>query len=263
MLAPSRISSHLIKSIWKRFRSVFTTPQTPEDSAPSIATFSGQNANIAVPSEPQGEIVHPNVNCTSEDEEPILETIPDSSSDVQPDLSSTSLVAGSHIDPVDEQSAGDSVNVSDDDDDYVQEYKDKWGITLPRVTISAFTETGQAKESIKVPNQRSYTGRRPVIPSSLADTPCATLGVQGALDQLNATVGTSHTLDTPSVLSLLDEYVEKNYDFGTVYGHLHPVWNTHRDSNMEDELRSREDEDGEMRQGALVGNRIVKPRLVP
>ncbi len=45
--------------------------------------------------------------------------------------------------------------------------------------LSAFTETGQAELSIEVPNQRSYTRGSPAIPCSLADTPCATLGVQG------------------------------------------------------------------------------------
>ncbi|PBK59079.1 hypothetical protein ARMSODRAFT_899734, partial [Armillaria solidipes] len=102
-----------------------------------------------------------------------------------------------------------------------------------------------------------------VIPSSLADTPCASLGVQGALDQLNATLGTSHTLDTPSVLSLLEECIEKNYDFGTVYGRSRMVWNTYRDSNMEDGLRRYEEEDREKRQAALVGDRIINPRLDP
>ncbi len=45
---------------------------------------------------------------------------------MQSDLSSTSLVAGSHIDPVAEQSAGDSVSVLDDDNGYVRKYRGKW-----------------------------------------------------------------------------------------------------------------------------------------
>ncbi|KAK0433077.1 hypothetical protein EV421DRAFT_1910373 [Armillaria borealis] len=233
------------------------------DSPPSIAAISDQNANVIGPSESPGEIAHPNVSSTSEDEERILEAISGSSLEVQPDLSSTSLVAGSHIDPVDEQSASDSVSLSRNDDNYAWWYRDDWGITLPRVTISALTETGQAEESIKVPKQRSYTGRSPVITSSLADTPCAALGVQGVLDRLNATLGTSHTLDTPSVLSLLEESIEKNYDFGTVYGHLRPVWNAHRDCNIQDEFRRWEEEDRQIRQRALVGNVIINPELRP
>ncbi|KAK0432219.1 hypothetical protein EV421DRAFT_1742485 [Armillaria borealis] len=192
-----------------------------------IAAVSDQDTNIIGPSEPQGEIVHPNVSSTSEDEEPIMEAISSSSSDVRLELSPKLLVAGSHIDPVDEQ----STSASDDDDDY--------GIILPRVTISAFTETGQAEASIKVPKQRSYTGRRPVIPSSIADTPCATLGIQGVLDGMNATLGTSHTLDTPSVLSVLEES-----PYMAIYAR-------------------REDEDREMRNKALVGNVIINPELKP
>ncbi len=111
--------------------------------------------------------------------------------------------------------------------------------------------------------QRSYTSKEPVIPSSLADTPCATLGVQGILDRLNVTLGTSRTNDTPSLLSLLKESIEKNYDFGTVYGHLRTVWNTHSESNMQDTLRRHEEMDRKMRQQALIGNLIVNPDLLP
>ncbi len=83
------------------------------------------------------------------------------------------------------------------------------------------------------------------------------------LDQLNATLGTTHTLDTPSLSSLLKDCIEKNYDFGTAYGRLRAVWNTHRDSNMQGELHKREKEDTEQRRNAMVGNRIVKPHLRP
>ncbi|KAK0433083.1 hypothetical protein EV421DRAFT_2063400, partial [Armillaria borealis] len=242
-------------SLRQRFRSVF-------DSIPHIAAGLGQNMNIIAPSESQGEIVHPNVSSTSEDEEPVLETIPDSSSDVRPELSPNSLVAGSEIYPVDEQSTSNCDSLSDDVDRYVRRYTDRSGITISLFTISAFTETGQAEASIKVPKQQFHTGLRPVIPSSLADTPCAALGVQGVLDRLNATLGTSHTLNTPSVLSLLEECIEKNYDFGTVYGRLRRVW-SRGNNNMEDELRRHEEGDRKMRQRVLVGNRIVNPNVGP
>ncbi len=90
-------------------------------------------------------------------------------------------------------------------------------------TLSSFTETAQAGSSIKVPKQRSYSGPSPAISSSLADTPCATLGIEGLLAQLNATLGTSYTLDTPSLVSLLNECMENGGDFGTAYARLHPV----------------------------------------
>ncbi|PBK66004.1 hypothetical protein ARMSODRAFT_960448 [Armillaria solidipes] len=155
------------------------------------------------------------------------------------------------------------------------------------VTISAFTETGQAESSIEVPMQRSYTGGSPVIPSSLADTPCATLGIQGFLDRLNTTLGTSqlfHTApssstaspapssaasvqdqdqDQLSLLSILEDFIERGYDFGTAYALLRPVWDPEDPSNIQDELRRHEGKDRERRQNALVGNRIVDPNLRP
>ncbi|KAK0211926.1 hypothetical protein IW262DRAFT_341734 [Armillaria fumosa] len=144
-----------------------------------------------------------------------------------------------------------------------------------KVFLSAFTEAGRAELSIEVPKQRSYTGSSPVIPCSLADTPCATLGAQGVLDRLNATLGTSYTLPTAlsssgasvsdqlSLLSILEDFIEKDYDFGMAYGLLRPVWNTVNPSSIQDELHRREGEDRELRQKALVGNRIVHPKLRP
>ncbi len=71
--------------------------------------------------------------------------------------------------------------------------------SLPEVTLSAFDETGRVESSISVLKQRSYIGREPVISSALADTPCADLGVEGVLEKLNATLGTSYNLDLPCV----------------------------------------------------------------
>ncbi len=79
--------------------------------------------------------------------------------------------------------------------------------------LSAFTDTGQAELSIEVPNQRSYTGGSPAIPCSLADTPCATLGVLGVLDRLIAILGTSRT--SRKLHTILKDFIQRNYDFGT------------------------------------------------
>ncbi len=131
----------------------------------------------------------------------------------------------------------------------------------PEFTLSAFTETGQAESSIEVPKQRSYTGPKPVIPSSLADTPCATLGVREVVNRLNATLGTSRA--SRKLRTILKDFIEKNYDFGTAYALLRPVWNIENSSSIQDELRRREGEDREHRQEALVGNRIVDTYLTP
>ncbi|SJL04981.1 uncharacterized protein ARMOST_08352 [Armillaria ostoyae] len=139
----------------------------------------------------------------------------------------------------------------------------KDNIVFPEITITSFTETGQAESSIKVPLQRSYTGRIPIIPSSLADTPCATLGIPGLLDLFNTTLGTSRTLDTPSLSSVLENCIKNKYDFGTAYGHLRAVWSTDNDGTIRNILRKREADDRKMRQKALVGGRIVQPYLRP
>ncbi|KAK0431114.1 hypothetical protein EV421DRAFT_1743427 [Armillaria borealis] len=104
---------------------------------------------------------------------------------------------------------------------------------------------GKEESSIEVPKQRSYTGRKPVISSSLANTPCASLGVAGILDQLNTTLGTS------------------NYDFGAAYGRLHPIWCSANWSTIQNELCTREEKDQKMQREALVGNRIVNPNMPP
>ncbi|KAK0217536.1 hypothetical protein EDD85DRAFT_369250 [Armillaria nabsnona] len=128
--------------------------------------------------------------------------------------------------------------------------------------LSAYTETGHAELSIEVPLQRSYTGwRHDVIPCSLADTPCATLGVWGLLNGLNVTLGTYRT--SRELHTILEDFIESNYDFGTAYALLRPVWHIRDPSDIRDELRRREEEDRERRQKALEGNRIVDLSLTP
>ncbi|KAK0234008.1 hypothetical protein IW262DRAFT_1452554 [Armillaria fumosa] len=133
----------------------------------------------------------------------------------------------------------------------------------PEVTISAYTESGREESSIVVPLQRVYTGRKPVITSSLADTPCATLGVQGLLDQLNNTLGTSYSLDNVFLASLLVECMTNEYDFGMAYGCLRRIWYIDDWSTVRDVLRRWRDEDQGQRREALVGNRIVDADLPP
>ncbi len=198
--------------------------------------------------------------------------IPDSLLELQWELLSTSPVSNKALDGSDSERSWDSDSERSWDSDSEAGQSAMQTMrklithfqcgTLPKVTISATIETGQAESTIKVPMQRNYTGRL-VIPSSLADIPCATLGVQGVLDRLNATLGTSHTLDTPSVLSVLEGCIVKNYDFGTAYGRLRGVWNESSDCTIEDELRTREEEDKEQRREALVGDNLMKWTLPP
>ncbi|KAG7439148.1 uncharacterized protein BT62DRAFT_798481 [Guyanagaster necrorhizus] len=235
---PSRIIALLfsrVNRIWNRLCSAFSTAQAMTDPSDS-----DQNANI-IP-ESQGAI--PNGSSTAEGDGPVLEVTTHS----PPDLSSAETAP--------EPLSWDSYSV-------FPESQAPEDLTFPVVTISAFTETGQQESSIKVPSQRSYTGRKPVISSSLADTPCATLGVMGLLDQLNTTLRTSHTLDTRSMSSTLEDCIKNNYDFGTAYGRLRMVWGIKDWNAIPDGLRTREARDQERRRDALVGNRIVQPNLEP
>ncbi|KAK0245455.1 hypothetical protein EDD85DRAFT_1016563 [Armillaria nabsnona] len=136
---------------------------------------------------------------------------------------------------------------------------------FPEITISSQTEIGRAEESVKVPNQRAYTGRKPIISSSLADTPCSSLGIQGLLDKLNTTLATSYTLDTPSISSVLEDCILQEYDFGTAYGHLRSAWRDCRVTNIQREVWEREAKDINWRKNAFGGSRrrIVNPHMKP
>ncbi|PBK79864.1 hypothetical protein ARMGADRAFT_1003536 [Armillaria gallica] len=131
---------------------------------------------------------------------------------------------------------------------------------LSDVTIIAPIEDDLPIEDIKVPNQRAYTGSMPVIPSSLADTPSASLGVDGLLKTLNSTLGTQYDL-TPSLTSLLEAYTSKDYDFGTIYGYLRPIWFDCDLKDVEDSLRTSEAMDLRIRQEALVDGQITSKGL--
>ncbi|KAK0500889.1 hypothetical protein EDD18DRAFT_1435120 [Armillaria luteobubalina] len=115
----------------------------------------------------------------------------------------------------------------------------------PEVTISAFTEMGREELSIVVPLQRAYTGRKPVITSCLADTPCATLGVQDLLDQLNNTLRTSYSLDNKFLSSLLEDCIKNGYDFGMAYSRLRQIWYINDWSTVQDVLWRWRNEDWE------------------
>ncbi|PBK89144.1 hypothetical protein ARMGADRAFT_1083697 [Armillaria gallica] len=138
---------------------------------------------------------------------------------------------------------------------------------LSNVTIIAPLEDGLSIKDIKVPNQRSYTGGKPVIPSSLADTPSASLGIDGLLKTLNSTLGTQYDL-TPSLSSLLEAYISDEYDFGTIYGYLRPLWFDCDLNVIQDSLHTSEAMDQKIRQEAVVDGQItweglrMPPRLV-
>ncbi len=133
-------------------------------------------------------------------------------------------------------------------------------MSLPEVTLSAPTEAGQAESTILVPKQRSYIGRKPVIPSALADTLCTELGVDGVLEKLNATLSTSYNL-TASLNSVLKSYITRNDDFGMAYADLRCYWSDY--ATIEHILHTAEEKDREKRQSVLVNGRIVERDIPP
>ncbi|PBK94080.1 hypothetical protein ARMGADRAFT_1079553 [Armillaria gallica] len=162
-----------------------------------------------------------------------------------------------------------------------------WAFDDPRVvTLSPLVEIGEAESSIPVLKQRFYTGTIPAISSTLANTPCADLGVGGILEKLKATLGTSYDLSTyedhdeplqvpveitsrlSSKLphSILKPYIERNNDFGTAYARLRSYWFFRVNGFFtKDDLHALEEEDQEMRRHALADGRItsqVSPRRV-
>lgn len=81
----------------------------------------------------------------------------------------------------------------DDLETYEHDYE--WYDRLPKVTLSASTGTVQ-KASIPVLKQRSYTGKKPVIPSTLAGTLCSDLGIQGLLEKESTPLSARRTLSS-------------------------------------------------------------------
>ncbi len=80
------------------------------------------------------------------------------------------------------------------------------------------------------------------------------------MKMLNSTLGTKYDL-TPSLSSLLKSYISKEYDFGTIYGYLRPIWFDCDLNDVKDSLRTSEVKDLEIRREALVDNQITEKGL--
>ncbi len=111
-------------------------------------------------------------------------------------------------------------------------------------------------------NQQSYTSRKPVIPSALADTLCADLGLSVLLEKINTALGTSYTQLTGGVYSALEDCILKNYDFGTAYARLRPFWYESL-TTVVDELSNREVRYRKVLQDVLAEDRIISTRVPP
>ncbi len=113
-----------------------------------------------------------------------------------------------------------------------------------------------------MPKQWSYTGRKPIIPSALADTLCADLIIEELLEKFNAILGTSYTLGTAGVRSILGDCILKEYDFGTAYSRLRPFWYGDLTTTVDD-LYEHEVQYRQMLEDVLVNDIIIYPHVLP
>ncbi|KAK0479167.1 hypothetical protein IW261DRAFT_1626405 [Armillaria novae-zelandiae] len=142
---------------------------------------------------------------------------------------------------------------------------------LPKITLSALAETGREELTIPVLKQRSYTDNQPVISSALADTLCGDLGIDGVLEKFNTTLGTSYSLGSKDLChlgkttlsSILEPFVTRNDDFGTVYAHLRRCWYASDATGIKNALCSGEEEDRKMRAEVLIHDRIKTWSVLP
>jgi len=136
-------------------------------------------------------------------------------------------------------------------------------LTVTRTILP--TDPSMILNHIEVPLQQGYTGHSRVIPSSLADVPCSSFGVEGLLEKLNDVMRQSFTLDMPSISELLDSCISRNYDFGTTYGRLRPSLNSFTSLST---LNKFEEEDRKFRESAVdqsrkqITRQSVSPRRV-
>ncbi|KAJ3521531.1 hypothetical protein NM688_g9004 [Phlebia brevispora] len=78
--------------------------------------------------------------------------------------------------------------------------------------------------ALEVPLQIKHTTTNPVISSSQASVPCTELGVEGLLSELNGVMRTSYSQDVPGLLPILQDCIEREYDFGAAFGRLRRYW---------------------------------------
>ncbi|KAJ3556403.1 hypothetical protein NM688_g2050 [Phlebia brevispora] len=98
-------------------------------------------------------------------------------------------------------------------------------VLLPPAEVAIYSDEQTKDDSdLKVPLQVKYTGIAPVISSSLADTPCAELRLDGMLARLNEVLRTTHDLQCPGLAAVLQSCIDCGYDFGSAYGQLRPFW---------------------------------------
>ncbi|KAG8855503.1 hypothetical protein FRB96_007007 [Tulasnella sp. 330] len=136
---------------------------------------------------------------------------------------------------------------------------------LPEITLFCHASQIGILPSVLIPESK-WTGRKPVISPTLADTPCADLGVDALLTRLNTVLGTSYDLGMTGLSVFLERCCDlaAKTDFGTAFAHLRPSW--YRTDNWEriaEEFDQRSRRDYQMRQSVFHNNRILNRWLPP
>ena len=103
------------------------------------------------------------------------------------------------------------------------------------------------------------------IPNSLADILCEFLSTKNLLFHLNATLGTSHTLDMPGLQPCLEHALHVSRDFGALYGALRLWWSDDFTRTLE-KIKARQDKVqrrwADAIQGSCIQDCEIPPRRV-
>lgn len=121
----------------------------------------------------------------------------------------------------------------------------------------------------KLASTRIYDHQWTILPSKVANIPCASIEPDALLDTLN-TIFDTHFNFSPGVEACLEEFIDDGCDLGEVYGYLRPWWprdgSVERFDTIPEEMQARREKDYNLRSKAVTGNRIrnssVPPRRV-
>lgn len=146
--------------------------------------------------------------------------------------------------------------------------KQDWAEKHPSAKVfnlSSYEDGELRAPVVEVPMQRSYTGHQ-AIPETMASIPCAYFGLPALLEALNSISGTSKPLSDHGLVFLLQQCIERKYDFGTAYSYLRQRWDTPSTEAKKDLDYCRE-EDSKRRQGSMddkgyITNHNLHPRRV-
>ncbi|KAJ3538893.1 hypothetical protein NM688_g6447 [Phlebia brevispora] len=152
----------------------------------------------------------------------------------------------------------------------------------PQSIVIYSNEELRENVDLDVPLQIKHTTIEPVISSSLTSEPCERLGIDGLLSHFNELLSTSYSVETPGLRRVLEQCIERRYDFGMAFGRLRTLWfdwigseDHHGDwervlrsdfTNLIQLLEDREQKDEEDRRNAfdrernLITNPFVDPR---